>query len=114
MPFVIHLRGARQHWGARRLETGALLGAGDDPLVAVALGKGLHAADVAAGEGLADREADELLAAEHLGHDARLHLGRAEVEHGRQADDLPREQAVDVAARPHAADFEVEDELGGM
>ena len=78
---------------------GLLFGPGDDPLVAVPLGVGLQPADVAAREGLADGEADKLFAVEHFGHDLGLELGRAEVEHRREADDLPREQAVDVPAR---------------
>ena len=90
-----------------------LLRAGDHPLVAVALGVGLQPADVAAGERLADREADELLAVEHLWDDLGLQFGRPVVEHGREADDLPRKEAIDIASRAEAANLKVDDELQG-
>lgn len=106
----IRARGDGEVVGERAVRD-PLLRAGDDPFVAVAFGVRLHAADIAAGEGLADGKTDELFAVEHLGDNLGLEFWRAEVEDGREADDLPCEQAVDIAPSAEAADLEVDDEL---
>lgn len=75
------------------------------------LGSALQAGDVAAGVGLADGEADDLVAAEALRHDAvPERLGR-EVDDGGQADGEAAKEAPDHAAAAAARQLIDQDEL---
>ena len=85
----------------------------DDPVLSILrLRRGrLEAKDVGARIRLRHRQANEFLRAQDLRHDTRLQLGRAEVEHGREADDAPRHEAVTIAAGAATGDFLGDDEL---
>ena len=88
-----------------------LLGAGDDPIVAISDSCRLQATDVAPGKRLADRQCDELLAGEHFGHNLRLQFGCPIVEDRREADDSSSQQRIDETTRTKPSQLGVDDKL---